>query len=98
MSRVFIPSFGRRRRSVPEAVVAAPEVKLPEWAGRKRETCVLVKLKLCEGKGTFIPRAGNHATCSKKCSEILRRITHAPIAAKWAKDNPKKSQRAVLRA
>jgi hypothetical protein len=98
MTKVFLPSFSRarrRRRRVPEAVaVTTPEIKPPEWEGRKKELCMLALYgdkngqPLCLEK--FFPTTGNQLTCSPKCGRKLRKIRHAPIAARWAKNNPKK--------
>jgi hypothetical protein len=74
-SRVFIPSFRRRRRSVPEVAVAA-EIKPLEWTSHKKKQCEYAGCPYGEAPGIpkwFKPTSGDR-TCSPHCRKALRKI------------------------
>jgi hypothetical protein len=90
MSRAFIPSFARRRRRAPEAVIAAPEIEPLEWTARKKKQCKLVNFKDADGKPLceemFYPK-GNQRTCSQKCSDLLAEFTFKATQRRSKKKN-----------
>lgn len=92
MTRLFIPSFGRRRKPpAQEAVVAASEIKPLEWTSRKRKQCELVKYKDANGKplceAWFYPSRKRRKCCCQEHQDILYDIKNNAAGSRWKKNN-----------